>query len=235
MNRRYATFAIAFSVLAGSLIAPGLLRPARLAQSSDAAVPFSADKGKFRILQGGTEVGTEEFSFSPDGNDWIAHGDAVLHVPGSPETRSSGQLRLSANGTPLRYDWSAGPDPKASGSVTFENGTAQTVINVAGKDPLHQDFKFTSAHVAILDNNLYDQFAILGRLYDWNAKGKQSFPVLIPQDSTPGTIDLESADSGDARHLRVHTSDLDIELSFDSKNRLTRLEVPAANVTIARQ
>ena len=210
------------------------------AQTPGLAIGFTADKGKFRIVQAGNEVGTEEFDFSLSGNAWVAHGEAVLRVPGSGETRSSGQLRVTADGTPLRYDWSAGTDKKASGSVTFEDATAKTLINPPGKEQVHQDFKFTSSHVAILDNNLYDQYAILGRLYDWNAKGKQTFPVLIPQDSTPGTIDVESlgpqpAEGGRFEVLRVHTTDLDIELFFDAKNHLIRLEVPAAKVTIARQ
>jgi hypothetical protein len=210
------------------------------AQTAGAAVGFTADKGKFRILQGGSEAGTEEFDLSPSGNAWIAKGETVLHLAGGGETRSSGQLRLAADGTPLRYDWSAGTDKKASGSVTFEDGTAKTVVNLDGKDPVHQDFKFTSPHAAILDNNLYDQYAVLGRLYDWDEKGVQSFPVLIPQDLTPGTIDVESlgpepGDGGRFEVLRVHTADLEIHLFFDAKRHLMRLEVPAANVVIVRQ
>ncbi len=97
-----------------------------------------------------------------------------------------------------------------------------------------------AARTAVLDNNLYDQYAILGRLYDWNAKGVQNFPVLIPQDLTPGTIDVEaispqSADSSKFEVLRVHTSDLEIQLFFDAKHHLMRLEVPAAKVVIVRQ
>ena len=217
-----------------------LPHPLPPAQTAASGVGFTADKGKFRILQAGSEVGTEEFDFSSSGNAWVAHGEAVLRIPGSGETRSSGQLRVAGDGTPLHYDWSAGADKKASGSVTFEDGTAKTLINPVGKDQVHQDFKFTSPRVAILDNNLYDQYAMLGRLYDWNAKGVQTFPVLIPQDLTPGTIDVEllsplSAEGGRFDVLRVHTSDLEIQLSFDAKHHLMRLEVPAAKVVIVRQ
>jgi hypothetical protein len=216
-------------------------RPLPQAQTTGAAVGFTADKGKFRILQGGNEVGTEEFDLAPSGNSWIAKGEAAFRAPGGGEARSSGQLRVAADGTPLRYDWSAGTDKKASGSVTFEDGVAKSTINLPGKDePVNQDFKFASPHTAILDNNLYDQYAILGRLYDWNAKGVQNFPVLIPQDLTPGTIDVEaispqSAESGKFEVLRVHTSDLEIQLFFDAKHHLMRLEVPAAKVVIVRQ
>ena len=39
----------------------------RRAQTAGTAVGFTADKGKFRILQGGSEVGTEEFDLAPSG------------------------------------------------------------------------------------------------------------------------------------------------------------------------
>jgi len=202
---------------------------------------FTPDKGRFRILQAGNEAGTEEFSLAPSGNAWVIEDETVIRVPGSAEMRSSGQLRISQDGTPLHYAWTAQGDKKASGTVEFENGTAKTSVSLAGaKQPGQQDFKFSSPRIAVLDNNLYEQYAILGRIYDWNAKGTQSFPVLIPQDATPGTIDLESlgtksVDGADLEVLRVHSADLEIQLFFDAKFHLVRLEAPAAKVVIIRQ
>ena len=202
---------------------------------------FTPDKGRFRILQQGNEAGTEEFSFGPAGNNWVMEDETVIRVPGGVEMRSSGQLRISADGTPQHYTWSAQGDKKASGTVEFANGTAKTSASVAGaKQPVQRDFTFNSTRIAVLDNNLYGQYAILGRIYDWNAKGTQSFPVLIPQDATPGSIDLESlgtksVDSENLEVLRVHSTDLEIQLYFDAKFHLVRLEVPAAKVVIVRQ
>lgn len=50
----------------------------------------------------------------------------------------------------------------------------------------------SSPRIAVLDNNLYYQFGVLARQYDWKAGGKQTFPVLIPQDMVPGSITVES-------------------------------------------
>ena len=191
----------------------GLAYPRPAADSA-----LTPDKGKFRILQQGNEVGTEEFDLQPSGNAWVMN-DADGHPrSGSAETRTSGQLRISADGTPQHYTWSSQGDKKASGTVEFDNGTAKTSMNVSGaKGPVQQDFKFSSPRLAVLDNNLYEQYAILGRMYDWNAKGTQSFPVLIPQDATPGSIDVESlgaksVDGANLEVLRVHSTDLEIQL-----------------------
>lgn len=202
---------------------------------------FTADKGKFRILQQGSEAGTEDFDLEPAGNGWVLHGETVIRVPGSPEMRTSGELHISADGTPQHYTWSAQGNKKASGAVEFDGGTAKTSITLTGgKQPFQQDFKFTSPRVAVLDNNLYDQYVILGRIYDWEAKGSQTFPVLIPQDATPGSIQAESLgpktiDGAHLEALSVHSTDLEIELYFDAKLHLVRLEVPAAKVVIVRQ
>jgi hypothetical protein len=227
--------------LSVTLFAAKPLRPRPAASPRPAAnSSFSPDKGRLRILKGGSEVGTEQFEMARSGDAWIARGETVLHVPGSGEIRSTGQLRLSPDGTPLHYDWTAQGKKKASGSVDFKNGTAKTTIDVGGKEPLRQDFKFSSPRVAILDNNLYDQYAILAELYDWNAKGTQTFPVLIPQDMTPGSITVESLgtksiDGNSLEALSVRTADIEVRVYFDARHRLMRLEVPAAQVVMIRQ
>jgi len=213
----------------------GLAYPRPAANSA-----FTPDKGKFRILQQGNEVGTEEFDLEPSGNAWVMNDQTVIRVPGSAETRTSGQLRISADGTPQHYTWNSQGAKKASGTVEFDNGTAKTSINISGaKGPAQQDFKFSSPRLVVLDNNLYEQYAVLGRMYDWNAKGAQSFPVLIPQDATPGNIDVESlgtknVEGAGLQVLRVHSTDLEIQLFFDAKLRLVRLEVPMAQVVVVR-
>ncbi len=229
-----ATLVFAVSL---ALLAPN---PPRL-RAADAPAPFTPDKGKFRILLNGTEVGSEEFEITPDGDHWIARGEAIIKGnPGAGDQRSSGQLRLATDGTPLHYDWTAQATQKTTGKVDFENGTAKTTTNVPGKNPWMQDFHFDSPHIAVLDNNLYDQYAILARLYDWNAKGAQTFPVVIPQDVTPGLITVESEGSqstegGQFDALRVSTADLQVNLFFDAKHHLARIEVPSANAVIVRQ
>ena len=90
----------------------------------------------------------------------------------------------------------------------------------------------------MLDNNLYYQYAVLARIYDWKAGGKQTFPVLIPQDMVPGTISVESlgpqqVENAQYEALRVSSTDLEILLYLDANHRMMRLDVPSSKVTIA--
>src|ERR1700683_2538254 len=40
--------------------------------------PLAADKGTFKILVSGQQIGKEEFSIAPNGSDWTAHGSNEL-------------------------------------------------------------------------------------------------------------------------------------------------------------
>jgi hypothetical protein len=214
--------------------------PASPAKPAGAPSVFSADKGKLRITINGQAVGSEDFEISPSGDAWIAHGSMNAHVPGGGEIKSAGQLKLSADGAPIRYDWSAEAQKKATGYVDFVSGTAKCSADLGAASPIRKDFVFTSPRVAVLDNNLYYQYAVLARLYDWKAGGKQTFPVLIPQDMVPGTISVESLgpqQSGNAKYeaMRVSSPDLEIMIYLDASHRMIRLEVPSSNVTIERE
>jgi len=199
---------------------------------------LSPDKGKFNILVNGQQVGKEEFEISPNGDNWIAHGtseiqaaDGVMHV--------SGTLELHPDGTPVRYEWSTQGAKKASANIGFNGATATIDLHVEGAKPYTQTFTFNSPQVAILDNNLYHQYAVLARLYDWDKKGTQTFSVLVPQELTPGSVTVDSLGSqsiGGKKldELRVKTEDLELDLYLDG-SRLVRIVSPASNAEIIRE
>ena len=71
---------------------------------------------------------------------------------------------------PIHYEWAAQAASKASGHRgVFENGTAKTAIKPLSEQgsPFFRISLLPTPRAAILDNNLHDQYAILGRLYDW--------------------------------------------------------------------
>jgi hypothetical protein len=225
----------------GPLLSAQKDKNAKPASTGPAAAPvFAPDKGKFRIMLDGNVIGNEEFEISSSGETWTARGSTTAHSPGGTDIKATGQLKLSADGTPIHYDWSAQIQKKATGAVDFATGTARCSIVLASASPLLKDFKFESPRVAVLDNNLYYQYAVLARMYDWKAGGKQTFPVLIPQDMVPGSISVESLGPQEVENvqyetLRINSTDLEILLYLDATHRMVRLDVPSSKVTIERE
>jgi hypothetical protein len=201
---------------------------------------FTPDKGKFHILLGGQDIGSEEFEISRSGETWTARGSTTAHAPGGMDIKATGRLQLAADGSPIRYDWSAEAKRKATGVVEFDNGTAKCSASLGAASPMMKDFKFSTPHIAVLDNNLYHQYAVLAQMYNWKAGGKQTFPVVIPQDLTPGSISVESTgpqqiDNAEYETMRVTSTDLEILLYLDANHHLMRLEVPSSKVVIQRE
>jgi len=204
------------------------------------SVAFTPDKGKLTIQLDGKTIGSEQFEFAPSGSDWIAKGTTDLTLPGSPATRISGTLKLQPDGAPISYEWTSHADKTNGAHIVFANGVAKITLEMQGARPFEQDLTFNAPLIAILDNNLYHQYALLARMYDWSKRGTQTFPVLIPQDLTPGSISVEASgfstvEGKSYEGLRVTTSDLEVLLLLDSNHRLMRLEVPSAKVSVIRQ
>lgn len=209
--------------------------------SASGAPVFSPDKGKLVIQLNGETIGSEQFEVAASGDKWVAKGTTELKVPGTAAATSvSGTLTLQADGAPISYDWSSRADKTNGAHVVFSNGTAKITLQMQGARPFEQDLSFNVPVIAVLDNNLYHQYALLAKLYDWSKRGAQSFPVLIPQDLTPGTIAVEATgsttvDGKSYEALRVTTADLEVLLLLDANHRLMRLEVPSAKVSVVRQ
>jgi hypothetical protein len=218
----------------------GLSAPQGAAKPAGAPSVFSPDKGKLRVAINGQAIGSEDFEISQSGEVWIERSTVSAHAPGGGDIKATGVLKLAADGAPLHYDWSAETQKKASGTVEFTGGTAKCSADLGTASPMRKDFVFNSPIVAVLDNNLYFQFGVLARVYDWKAGGKQTFPVLIPQDMVPGSISVEALgqqQAGNEKYeaLRVSSPDLEIMVYLDGKHRMMRMDVPSSKVTIERE
>jgi hypothetical protein len=199
---------------------------------------FTPDKGTFKILVNGQQAGKEEFDIAPDGSDWIADGTSEIATP-TGVSRVTGTLEFRADGTPVRYEWSAEGAKKAAATVTFNGPVASIELRVPGARPFTQQLTFSSPLIVILDNNLYYQYAVLAHIYDWQKKGPQTFSVLVPQENTPGTITVESLGSQDVDgkkldELSAKTEDLEVDVYLDGP-RVVRIVAPSSNAEIVRQ
>jgi len=199
---------------------------------------FVPDKGNFRIMVNGQQMGKEEFEINPNGGNWVAHGSSEVQTPDGT-THVSGTLELQADGSPLRYEWQTQGKKKASATIQFSSLTATIDLNMDGARPYKQQFTFTTSPIAVLDNNLYHQYAVLARLYDRQKKGAQTFSVLVPQELTPGTITVESMGDQNVNgkkleELTAKTEDLEVDLYLDN-GRLVRIVAPSNNAEIIRE
>lgn len=216
---------------------------------------FVQDKGKFTIKLAGQTVGHEEFDIAPAEGGWLAKGTSDIKPPQGAASKVTGSLTLQADGSPISYDWSSQSDKTNSAHILFANGVASITVETQGahactsaeiRDPnrkqpcfFEQTLSFNSPLIAVLDNNLYYQYGVLARIYNWSKGGDQTFPVLIPQELTPGSVNVVSvgstkADGKTYEGLKVASPDLEILLLLDSNHRLIRLEVPAAKVSVIR-
>ena len=198
------------------------------------------DKGKFTIKLAGQTVGHEEFEIAPAEGGWLAKGSSDIKPPEGAPSKVTGSLTMLANGSPISYEWTAQSEKSSGAHIVFANGVARITFEMQGARPFQQDLTFNSRLIAVLDNNLYYQYAVLARIYDWSKGGEQTFPVLIPQELTPGTVTVLStgtatADGKTYEGLKVTSSDLEILLLLDANHRLIRLEVPAAKVSVIRE
>ena len=235
-HRKSATLASALLTLAVA----GSLFSFASDKKAPAGSVLVADKGKLKILLDGKSIGREEFEIAPSGGGWVAKGTTHLALEGSPATTVTGTLTLQPDGVPVSYDWTSQSDKTNSAKVVFANGVAKMTLQLQGARPFEQALTLNSPHIVILDNNLYYQFAVLARVYDWSRRGSQSFSVLIPQELTPGTITVDSAGTVTAEGksyegLKVVTSDLEVILYLDTNHRLMRLEVPSTKAAVVRE
>ena len=228
-----------FTALLLSFFAFGLLAHAAQKKGPAGSV-FSPDKGKLNILLDGKSVGREEFEITASGGGWIAKGTTKINPPQGAPSTVTGTLTLQPDGAPISYEWTSQAEKNNGAHILFANGVAKITLQMQGASPFEQDLSFGSPLIAVLDNNLYHQYAVLARVYDWSRRGTQSYSVLIPQELTPGTVTVDwvgavSAGGKAYEGLKVSTSDLEIILYLDTNHRLVRLEVPSAKVAVVRE
>lgn len=221
-----------------AVVASGSPRSAAASPSPPTNAVLTADKGNFRIIVNGRQIGKEQFEIKSEGANWVARGSSEVQTS-EGTTHVSGTLQLHPDGTPAHYEWSTEGKKKASASIDFNNLTASMNVHLEGAKPYVQALTFTAPPIVVLDNNLYHQYAILARLYDREKKGPQTFSVLVPQELTPGTITVDSAGMQDVNgknleELTAQTEDLEVHLYLDN-GRLLRITAPDNGAEIVRE
>ena len=239
LSGRWPKFSLSLSVALIFACAVTGLAGQKKSDAAPGASVFAQDKGKLTIKLDGQTVGHEEFEITPSAGGWLAKGNADIKPSQSAASKVSGSLTLLPDGAPVSYEWTSQADKTNSANILFVNGIAKMTLQMQGAHPYDQTFTFGTPIIAVLDNNLYHQYAVLARVYDWSKRGPQTFPVFIPQELMPGTITAEATGSASVggktyEGFRVTTTDLEVDLFLDANHRMMRLEVPAAKVSVVR-
>ncbi|MHB8607569.1 MAG: hypothetical protein ACYDCG_04605 [Candidatus Acidiferrales bacterium] len=243
MKTKLRGLQIQLSICLGALLILSCAIAGIADQKKNAAAPgagvLAQDQGKLIIKLDGKTVGHEEFEITPSEGGWLAKGNAEIKPSQGAASKVTGALTLQPDGAPISYTWTSHADKTNSANILFDNGIAKMTLQMQGAHPFDQTFTFGTPLIAVLDNNLYYQYGVLARVYDWSKRGPQTFPVFIPQELMPGTITAESTgsatiDGKSYEGFRVNTTDLEINLYLDSNHRLMRLEVPSAKVSVVR-
>lgn len=243
MKTKLRGLQIQFSTCLGALLILSCAIAGLADQKKKAAVPslsvFAQDQGKLSVKLDGKTVGHEEFEITPSDGGWLARGNAEIKTAQGAASKVTGTLTLQPNGAPITYQWTSRADKTNAANIVFDNGVAKMTLQMQGAHPFDQTFTFNTPLIAVLDNNLYYQYGVLARLYDWSKRGPQTFPVFIPQELMPGTITAEATgsatiDGKSYEGFRVTTTDLEVDLYLDANHRLMRLEVPSAKVSVVR-
>lgn len=218
------------ALLAGAGLAVATAQPA-----------LAPDSGRFAILLHGSAVGTEDFTISPRDGGWSARGQIVLNLPGRNPECDSADLTLAPDGSPLRYHWETLSGSGArSIDVEFRGNAASETLHGPGAGPTVTSFAFSEGRIVLLDRNVYEDYIIIARLYDWKARGPQKFSFLIPQDQTSGMITVQELGPrpiGGAmlELLQVKNAEVEADLYVDNSHRLVRLRVPGAGIDAVRE
>jgi hypothetical protein len=232
-------YRVLFSALLTCVALAGALL-AHTPQKKNASSVLVNEKGKFNVILDGKSIGHEEFEIESTGGGWIAKGTTHLFPDNAPPTTVTGNLTLQPDGAPISYEWTSQADKTNSAHILFANGAAKMTVQLQGAHSFEQDLTFNSPRIVVLDDNLYYQYAVLARVYDWTRRGTQTFPVLVPQELLPGTITVDwagavSAEGKSYEGLKVVTADLEVILYLDSNHRLMRLEVPSSKAAVVRE
>ena len=226
----------------------GLTAPAQNKKSGSAApLLYSGNEsGTFRIYFSGTEIGQEKFQITESGGSVKASAETRLTIEREKEKVSfllRPVLEFNRFFEPVSYEigQESGPN-KTKARVTFKGAMSDAVYESGNERDARQiDLR---KDVLVLDDNVFHQYIILAKRYDFAKGGVQEFSAFVPQQFIAGGVSI--SDKGmetvpvlnqnlKLQHLLVDTGELQISLWLDDRHNLRKLAVPKSGVEVVRE
>ena len=204
------------------------------------------ESGTFRIYFGGAEIGQEKFQITESGSSVKASAETRLTIEREKEKVSfliRPVLEFSRFFEPVSYEigQESGPN-KTKARITFKGAKSDAVYE-SGKETDARQIDLQK-DVLVLDDNVFHQYIILARRYDFAKGGVQEFSAFVPQQFIAGGVSI--SDKGieavqvlnqnlKLQHLLVDTGELQISLWLDDRHNLRKLAVPKSGVEVVRE
>jgi hypothetical protein len=241
---------VCISVLVGFAfwLCAGLTAPAQNKKSGSAApLLYSGNEsGTFRIYFSGAEIGQEKFQITESGGSVKASAETHLTIERDKAKVSfliRPVLEFNRFFEPVSYEieQESGPN-KTKARVTFK-GTMTDAVYESGKETDARQIDLQK-DVLVLDDNVFHQYIILAKRYDFAKGGVQEFSAFVPQQFIAGGVSI--SDKGmeavqvlnqnlKLQHLLVDTGELQISLWLDDRHNLRKLAVPKSGVEVVRE
>jgi hypothetical protein len=204
------------------------------------------ESGTFRIYFGGAEIGQEKFQITESGGSVKATAETRLTIERDKEKVSfliRPALEFNRFFEPMSYEigQESGPN-KTKARVTFKGAMSEAVYESGKETDVRQiDLR---KDVLVLDDNVFHQYIILAKRYDFVKGGLQEFSAFVPQQFIAGGVSI--SDKGleavqvlnqqlKLQHLLVDTGELQISLWLDDRHGLRKLAVPKSGVEVVRE
>jgi hypothetical protein len=217
------------------------------AQAVPAASPAGPkDRGVYLFAVAGRHIGSETFEILLKGGRVEAEAQTELRVQQegrSVEFRTSSRLTLSPGLQPLHYQWSQKGSQSSHLQVDLRTNPAVARYRTVSGEEDVREFQFPG-DIVILDDNVIHHYQLAVHRFRNAGGGKQTFQAFVPQQALPGTLTIEDVgpepvDIGGREqrleHLVVTTDNARIELWVDSRDRLQKLAIPAAELEVVRK
>lgn len=225
------------------------LGTATQSKKSGAAAPLlysGNENGTFKIFFSGEEIGQEKFQIAESGSSVKASAEIRLTVERDKEKVSfliRPVLEFNKFFEPASYDISqeSGPN-KTKARITFRGVMSEAVYD-SGKETEARQIDLRK-DVLVLDDNVFHQYIILAKRYDFLKGGVQEFSAFVPQQFIAGGVSVSDKgmeavqvlnQSLKLQHLLVDTGELQISLWLNDKHELKKLAVPKSGVEVVRE
>jgi hypothetical protein len=203
------------------------------------------ETGRFKILFGGEEIGQEVFQIVEESSGVKATAEIHLTVERENSKLTFAirpALQFSRFFEPISYQvmQEAGSN-KTRAQVNFKIGMSEASYdNGTESDTRQIELR---KDVIVLDDNVFHQYIILAKRYDFTKGGVQEFSAFVPQQFIAGRVSVSDkgmetvqtgSKSAQLQHLLVDTGELQISLWLDETHRLLKLAVPKSKGEVVR-